>query len=83
MKNLRIAVVGCGFWSRFQVPAWQELSDVDCVAVCDLDQVKARQTAGAFGIGQSYSDAADRLPERSARRNRAKDLKLASRSSAT
>jgi hypothetical protein len=28
MKNLRVAVVGCGFWSRFQVPAWLELSDV-------------------------------------------------------
>jgi predicted dehydrogenase len=63
MKNLRIAVVGCGFWSRFQVPAWQELSDVDCIAVCDLDQVKAQQTAGAFGIRQSYSDAAEMIRE--------------------
>jgi D-apiose dehydrogenase len=59
MKNLRIAVVGCGFWSRFQVPAWQELSNVDCVAVCDVDQTKAHRTAEAFGIKQSYSDASE------------------------
>ncbi len=63
MKNLRVAVVGCGFWSRFQVPAWQELSDVDCIAVCDVDGVKAQQTAEAFGINQSYSDAAEMLKE--------------------
>ncbi len=63
MKNLRVAVVGCGFWSRFQVPAWQELSDVDCVAVCDIDQAKARQTAEAFDIQQSYSDAATMIRE--------------------
>jgi D-apiose dehydrogenase len=63
MKNVRVAVVGCGFWSRFQVPAWQELSDVDCVAVCDVDQVKAEQTANAFDIKKSYTDAAEMLRE--------------------
>lgn len=61
MKKLRVAVVGCGFWSRFQVPAWQELSDVDCVAVCDVEQPKAEQTAKAFGIKQYYSNAAEMI----------------------
>ena len=63
MKKLRVAVVGCGFWSRFQVPAWQELSDVDCVAVCDVEKSKAEQTARAFGIKQHYSDAAEMIKE--------------------
>jgi D-apiose dehydrogenase len=63
MKNLRVAVVGCGFWSRFQVPAWQELSEVDCIAVCDLDAAKAQDTARAFGIKQFYSDAAEMIRE--------------------
>jgi predicted dehydrogenase len=62
-RKTRVAVVGCGFWSRFQVPAWQELSDVDCVAVCDLDHAKARQTAEAFNIPQSYSDAVAMIQE--------------------
>jgi predicted dehydrogenase len=56
MKNLRLAVVGCGFWSRFQVPAWQELSGIDCVAVCDVDEAKAKRTAETFGIKHSYAD---------------------------
>jgi predicted dehydrogenase len=63
MKNLRVAVVGCGFWSRFQVPAWQELSDVDCVAVCDLDEDQAKQTASAFGIKNFYAEAAKMIQE--------------------
>ena len=63
MKNLRVAVVGCGFWSRFQVPAWQEFSDVDCIAVCDLDEAKAHHTAGTFGIKHFYSDAAEMIRE--------------------
>ncbi len=63
MKHLRVAVVGCGFWSRFQVPAWLELSEVDCVAVCDVDEAKARQTAKNFGIREFYSDAARMIRE--------------------
>jgi D-apiose dehydrogenase len=63
MKNLRVAVVGCGFWSRFQVPAWQELSNVDCVAVCDLDENQAKQTASAFGIKNFYAEAAKMIQE--------------------
>jgi D-apiose dehydrogenase len=63
MKNLRVAVAGCGFWSRFQVPAWQELSDVECVAVCDVEKARAQQTARAFGIEGSYSDAAEMIKE--------------------
>ncbi len=61
MKNLRVAVVGCGFWSRFQVPAWQELSDVDCVAVCDLDEVQGQANSEAFGIKNFYADAAEMI----------------------
>ncbi len=30
MTPLRIAVVGCGFWSRFQIPAWREIAGIEC-----------------------------------------------------
>ncbi len=33
MDNLRFAVIGAGFWSRFQLAAWRELDGVECVAV--------------------------------------------------
>jgi predicted dehydrogenase len=58
---LRIAVLGCGFWSRFQIPAWQEIGGVSCVAVCDLDAEKSRAVASRFNIQENYTDAAKLL----------------------
>jgi D-apiose dehydrogenase len=59
MTPLRIAVLGCGFWSRFQIPAWLEIEDVCCVAVCDVDAEKSRVTAARFNIPESYTDPAE------------------------
>jgi D-apiose dehydrogenase len=59
MTPLRIAVLGCGFWSRFQIPAWLEIEDVRCVAVCDVDPEKSRATAARFNIPESYTDPAE------------------------
>jgi predicted dehydrogenase len=59
MTPLRIAVFGCGFWSRFQIPAWLEIEDVRCVAVCDVDAKKSRATAARFNIPESYADPAE------------------------
>jgi D-apiose dehydrogenase len=59
MTPLRIAVLGCGFWSRFQIPAWLEIEDVCCVAVCDVDAEKSRVAAGRFNIPESYTDPAE------------------------
>jgi D-apiose dehydrogenase len=59
MTPLRIAVLGCGFWSRFQIPAWLEIEEVCCVAVCDVDPEKSRATAGRFNIQENYTDPAE------------------------
>jgi predicted dehydrogenase len=59
MTPLRIAVLGCGFWSRFQIPAWLEIEDVCCVAVCDVDAEKSRVAAARFKIPESYTDPAE------------------------
>ena len=56
MSPLRIAVIGCGFWSRFQIPAWHEVEGVKCVAVCDLDAERSRAVAACFDIPESYDD---------------------------
>ena len=61
MTRLRVAIVGCGFWSRFQVPAWQEIEGVSCVAVCDLDPAKSRAAAYRFSIPENYTDPAKLL----------------------
>jgi D-apiose dehydrogenase len=61
MTPLRVAIFGCGFWSRFQIPAWHEIEGVSCVAVCDLDPEKSRATADRFNIPENYTDPAKLL----------------------
>jgi D-apiose dehydrogenase len=56
MTPLRIAVIGCGFWSRFQIPAWHEIEGVRCVAACDVDAERSRNVAARFNIPEHYTD---------------------------
>ena len=64
MVTLSVAVLGCGFWSRFQIPAWLELSGVRLIAVCDTNIEKAEATAKRFGIPAVYSDPLDLAQQR-------------------
>ena len=57
MKTLRFAIVGTGFWARYQLAAWRELSGAECVALCDRDRQKAEILAREFGVLAIYDDA--------------------------
>ncbi len=59
MSNLKLAVLGAGWWSTsFQIPAWLEFKkQVDLVAVCDRDLTKAQAIADRFHIPHAYADA--------------------------
>ena len=48
MKPLRFAVLGCGFWSQFQIAAWRELPGVELVAVYNRTRAKAEAIANRF-----------------------------------
>ena len=50
------ALVGCGFFARHHLHAWQVLEDADIVAVCDLNGARAEAYAREFGIPRFYSD---------------------------
>ncbi|MGO9111096.1 MAG: Gfo/Idh/MocA family protein [Thermoguttaceae bacterium] len=56
MKDLRFAIVGTGFWSRFQLAGWRELENVRCVAVYNRTRQKAEKFAAEFGIPDVYDD---------------------------
>ena len=60
-KALRFAIVGAGFWARYQLAAWGEVEGASCVAVCDRDHAKARNLARDFGIESAYDDAGTML----------------------
>jgi predicted dehydrogenase len=55
-ENLRIGFVGAGAISQYHLIGWSEMPDAHIVAICDIDEAKAREKAAAFGIPKVYSD---------------------------
>jgi predicted dehydrogenase len=57
MSNLRFAVLGCGFWSRFQIAAWREVGGAKLVALYNRTRAKAEALAREFAVPAVYDDA--------------------------
>ncbi len=57
MATRRGALIGCGFFALNHMNSWADLPGVEIVAVCDLDEARARSMAECFGIDRFYSDA--------------------------
>ncbi|MBK9391935.1 MAG: Gfo/Idh/MocA family oxidoreductase [Bacteroidetes bacterium] len=57
MKKLKFAVLGCGFWSKFQIGAWSELEGAELVAVYNRTLSKAQNIADCFKVPRIYDDA--------------------------
>jgi len=57
----RFAIFGCGFWSQFQLGAWQELEGVQCVALYNRTLSKAEALASRFNIPRAYNDPEELL----------------------
>jgi len=60
-RELCFAIFGAGFWSRFQLAAWQELENVRCVAIYNRTRTKAESLAQRFGQPRVYDDPEDLL----------------------
>jgi predicted dehydrogenase len=56
MERLKFAVLGCGFWSKFQIGAWSELEDAELVAVYNRTRSKAEKIAEYFKVPRVYDD---------------------------
>lgn len=55
-ERLKVAVVGCGV-GRSHVQAYAELAErFEVIAVCDLDEAKARSVAAEFNVPYVYTD---------------------------
>jgi D-apiose dehydrogenase len=54
MAKLKFAVLGCGFWSKFQIGAWSELKDAELVAVYNRTLPKAQKIAEYFEVPKVY-----------------------------
>jgi D-apiose dehydrogenase len=60
MKEQRFAILGAGFWARYQLAGWRELPGARCVAVCNRTRATAEALAEAFGVPAVY-DSPDEL----------------------
>lgn len=61
MRKLKFAILGCGFWSQFQLGAWNEIEGVECVALFNRTPSKAEELAKRFGVPKVYDDAEEML----------------------
>ncbi len=61
MDELKLALIGTGFWGAFQLAAWNEIPGVRVVAVCDANRKRAEETASRFGVPRAYGDAVEML----------------------
>jgi predicted dehydrogenase len=61
MADLRFAVLGTGFWARYQLAAWQELKGARCVALYNRTVAKAEILAREFGVPAVYGDPEELL----------------------
>jgi predicted dehydrogenase len=55
--NKKFAIFGCGFWSQFQLGAWQELEGAECVALYNRTLSKAKALGNRFGVERCYDNA--------------------------
>ncbi|HAB16965.1 MAG TPA: Gfo/Idh/MocA family oxidoreductase [Verrucomicrobiota bacterium] len=62
-RELRFAIFGAGFWTRYQLSAWRELEGVTCVAIYNRTRPKAEALAREFGIPAVYDTPEDLLRE--------------------
>ncbi|MDP9588208.1 UNVERIFIED_ORG: putative dehydrogenase [Shinella zoogloeoides] len=59
MTKTKGALIGCGFFAVNQMHGWQDLDDVEIVAICDRDPERLRIVGDQFGIERRYQSAED------------------------
>lgn len=53
---MRFALLGAGFWSRFQLAGWREIGGTECVAIYNRTLSKAQSLANDFGVPSAYDN---------------------------
>ncbi len=61
MKTVRVAVVGTGIWGTAHVRAYSQHASAELVAVCDLDEARARKVAGEWRVPAAYTSVDEML----------------------
>lgn len=62
-ESVRVGVVGTGIWGNMHARAYVQHPSAELVAVCDLDEDRARKMAEKFGVARYYSKIDDMLKQ--------------------
>ncbi|MBX9458704.1 MAG: Gfo/Idh/MocA family oxidoreductase [Rhizobium sp.] len=63
MTKFKGALIGCGFFAVNQMHGWNDLADVEIVAICDRDPERLKVVGDQFGIGRRYASAEEMFVE--------------------
>ena len=63
MTDLRFAILGTGFWARYQLAGWRELPGARCVALWNRTRAKAQALADSFSIASVYDTPEELLSQ--------------------
>ena len=62
MKKIKVGIIGCGeIATERHLPCWQKTDKGEVVAVVDIDEKKAKETAEKFGVPRYYTDYQEML----------------------
>lgn len=65
MTDLKIGVIGTGYFSQFHYDAWSRLDGTTVAAICSLDKDRSREVADTYGIELVFDDFEKMLNEAS------------------
>lgn len=60
-EKLRFAILGCGFWAKYQLPAWLELEGIEPVALYNRTISKAQSLGKQYNISSCYDNVEELL----------------------
>ncbi|WP_217586501.1 Gfo/Idh/MocA family protein [Lentibacillus saliphilus] len=56
MGTIKVGIIGAGSISEFHFEAYKHNNEVDIVAVCDLNEQRAKDKAGKYGATKHFTD---------------------------
>jgi predicted dehydrogenase len=63
MREINVAIVGCGYVANGHLKAWRKVHEAQVVAVSDLNKNLAKSTAEAWKVPRYYSTLSDLLAQ--------------------
>ncbi len=64
MGKLRVGVIGAGSISDFHLASYQNNKQAEILAICDLNEQRAREKAEKYGASRIYTDYRDLVADR-------------------